>query len=732
MNKVCIVGAGFISKIHAEALRSAPQTELVAVCDTSLSRAKGLAKTWKVPHVFGSVDELIASKICNFAHVVVPPDLHHRVTEPLLKAGINVFLEKPMAVSMAQCESLIATAKQAGVKLGLNHNATFHPAFLALSEKLKSGEFGNLHHVIAYHNVPLRQITGRQFSHWMFQAPQNIVLEQASHPFSQIHALTGRMLKSQTMVSGRIELAPGKPFYDTWQVTMECERATVQSLISVGQDYNSAGMLAICEDGIIQADYVNNRCFAQHKYRFPDFFSSYLSGSGVAKDVRSQSLRNMGRYLFSTLKLIPRADEFFVGFRNSVEAFYKAINEGGSYLDEHFGAEVVRMCEEVSAMVAIRPASVPVAASASATLENSATLEKEDKKKVDAVIIGGTGFIGTHLVRQMVEAGMKLSVVARNTRMLPEIFHHPQVQIVSGDIANRNLIFEVTRNAPVVIHLAHGGGGDTWEDIKRSMVDGTLNVAEACLENKVPRLIYVGTIASLYLGDQESIIKGDTPNDPQSETRGLYSRGKALCDDIVMKLHREKGLPVCVLRPGLVIGEGTSAFHSGLGVFNQDGHCIGWNQGNNPLPLVLAQDVAKAILLAAKSDNVMGRTYNLIGDVRYTAKEYFAELSRVLNRPLKYYPQPTLKLQTVEIGKWVVKQAIGRRDAPFPSYRDILSRGNVSQFDCSDFKRDAGWQPVQDRTEFLRLGFECHRKTRSAATNGHLNGLSGKRTDVVK
>ncbi len=47
-----------------------------------------------------------------------------------------------------------------------------------------------------------------------------------------------------------------------------------------------------------------------------------------------------------------------------------------------------------------------------------------------------------------------------------------------------------------------------------------------------------------------------------------------------------------------MIGEGTSPFHSGIGYYNHETHCLGWNRGLNPLPLVLVDDVADAILLA--------------------------------------------------------------------------------------------------------------------------------------
>ena len=76
-----------------------------------------------------------------------------------------------------------------------------------------------------------------------------------------------------------------------------------------------------------------------------------------------------------------------------------------------------------------------------------------------------------------------------------------------------------------------------------------------------------------------------------------------------------------------MVGEGSSPFHSGLGMFNNEQHCIGWNAGRNPLPFVLVEDVADAILRAARAGGIEGRCYNLVGDVRLDARDYIAALA---------------------------------------------------------------------------------------------------------
>ncbi|MBS1809164.1 MAG: Gfo/Idh/MocA family oxidoreductase [Acidobacteria bacterium] len=701
VHNVCIVGAGYISLFHIEALKLLPNINIAAVCDSNAQRATALAKKWGIPQVFSTIDDLIASQSCDVAHVLVPPDLHRKVAEPLLRAGLHVMVEKPLAVSAADCEALLQAAQEKNVKLGINHNSTFRPSFTQLKEIIRSNQVGHLHHVICHLNVPLRQLGAKQFSHWMFQLPQNLFLEQGVHPLSQIYDLIGNASQVTTLTSGHQQLAPGVEIYDTWQVSLVGERATAQLFLSVGQDFPSWQITAICEDGTIHADFLHERCLVQTRTKEMDFYNSLRTGARMTGQLAKQSLRGAAGYVLSQLKLVPKTDPFIVSINEAVAAFYDGIDNNGQFVDGKAGADVIKMCEQVTAKVATPTAISP------AIVANGQPASPE---KFDVVVIGGTGFIGSHLIRQLMTTNQRVKVIARNTRTLPEIFHHPNIKVVAGDISNEKVIDAAVADVPVVIHLAHGGGGETWEEIKRSMVDGTRVIAEACLRHKTKRLIYIGTIASLYLGDASECITGNTPNDPSAETRALYSRGKAACEDILNKLHKEQNLPVVILRPGVVIGEGGMPFHSGIGFANQEGHMIGWNDGSNPLPFILVEDCASAIACAMKAPGIEGKSYNLVGDQRPSARQYMKALSTALGRPVRFYPQSVLKLQLIEIGKWIIKRATGRRDAPFPSYRDLKSRGLVAPFDTTDVKRDLGWMPIQDEQAFIQRGIAIHQK----------------------
>jgi nucleoside-diphosphate-sugar epimerase len=159
------------------------------------------------------------------------------------------------------------------------------------------------------------------------------------------------------------------------------------------------------------------------------------------------------------------------------------------------------------------------------------------------------------------------------------------------------------------------------------------------------------------------------------------------------------------------VGRGGTPFHTGVGLFVNGRHFLGWNSGHNPLPFVLAADVASAVVAACKMEEIDGRSYNLVGDVRLTAREYVRELSAALGRPFIYHPQSTERLWLTEAGKWLIKRASGR-SAWRPTYRDLRSRAFLSEIDADDAKRELGWSPMRDRGRFIAEAIAVHVTTR--------------------
>ena len=698
MRRVALIGAGYISRVHAEALQDTPGVALAAIVDPDIGAAERLARAYRVPRHFASIAEALAADAFDAAHVLVPPDLHAAVGQELLAAGKPVLLEKPLASTGAECAALIAAAASPGATLGVNQNFVYHPAFVALRETLAARRLGKPRFVGCLYNVPLRQLVARQFSHWMFRRPLNILLEQAVHPLSQLAALAGPFGALTAQAAPGREISPGVAFHASAELSLQGAQLPAQLRFAVGQEFPFWQITAICDDGVAVADILANRFYTHGRSRWLEAVDGALSGSRSGLSLMAGSVKGLANYALSTAKLKGRSDPFFLSMRGSIRAFHAALDAGRApECDARFGAMLVETCERAAAQAFRAPAP---AAAAPAPAPAPA-----DKPRV--AVLGGTGFIGTALVRQLLAAGHPVTVMARNAVNLPALFTDPRVTLRRGSIGNAEAVAAAIGDAPFVVNLAHGGGGANFEAIRAAMVGGAETVARACLAAGVRRLVHVGSIASLYLGPDAGTVTEATPPDPQDAERADYARAKAIADRRLLQMHAEDKLPVVILRPGLVVGDGTSPFHSGLGFFNAEQHCIGWNDGRNPLPWVLVDDVASAILAAATAPGIEGRAYNIVGDVRLSARDYLAELAQVLERPLRFHPQSPTWLWGEDMGKWVIKRATGRQ-VPAPSRRDFVSRGLRATFDCSGAKRDLGWQPEADRAAFIRRAIAIH------------------------
>lgn len=696
MKRVALVGAGYIAGWHIQALRTLKDVRITAIVDPIKSQAERRAKAAGGVAVFSSLEDLLAADMCDVAHVLVPPPAHAEVAAPLLHAGISVFAEKPLAATVEECRTLVAAAERSGATLAVNHNYLFHPAFVRLLGRLNSGAIGRVRSVACIYNVPLRQLTSRQLGHWMFDQPTNLLLEQAVHPLSLIAAIIGPIRDMTSLAEAPTFPVTGLPVYRSLTTTMSGERGLATLQFAVGQTFPCWQVAVVGDDGVLVADLVGNRQYAHQRTRFLPPIDNALSSLATASRIGGDGVLRLLDYSLSMVRLKPPTDPFLISIRDSIAAFYRSL-EGGrkAQSDGRFGADLVELCHRMGqqAFGSVAPVARPV--------------RTKGPERWDVTLLGGTGFIGTETVRRLVARGLSVAVMARNVRNLPDVFDDPQVAVVLGDIRDAQAIERAIGQADVVVNLAHGGGGEDYRSIRAAMVEGAETVARLCLAKRVRRFIHLSSIAALYLGPTAGTVTGQTPPDPRAEERSDYARAKAEAERLLLEMARRDGLPLVILRPGLVVGAGTAPFHSGLGFANNEQHCIGWNLGRNPLPFVLVGDVADAIVAAISAEIPAGSCYNLVGDVRLSAREFIAELAEATGRPLRFHPSHPLLLWSVEVVKWAIKR-LGGKSAPWPSRRDLLSRGLVAQFDCSDAKRDLGWRPVADRDTFVREAIAVH------------------------
>ena len=326
--KIGILGAGFISDFHIRALKGIPGIAVAAVCDTERHKAESLARKWGIGQSFSSLDAMLSAGVVNTIHILVPPIYHADAALQCLEKGCDVFMEKPMTTTADQARELQKAAARLGRSVGVNHNFTCNPAFVKLVRAVREWRLGEVQHVTACWNVPLRQLDAGQHTHWMFQEPGNIIVEQGAHPLSLVCYLLGKVTDVSVIVTGKTTLNSGREFYNTWQCSLVCERGTAQIYLSFGREWFDFWVHAGGQDGSAVADIGRNRFSITEKSRFMEPVDQFLDAGKVSCRVFGQGTRNLVDYCRGFLKLAPPQDPYSIGMRGSIEQFYEDLLGG--------------------------------------------------------------------------------------------------------------------------------------------------------------------------------------------------------------------------------------------------------------------------------------------------------------------------------------------------------------------------------------------------------------------
>ncbi len=140
--RVGVIGVGDFGRNHVRVYHELPDAELIGIHDADPERARQIAAEFDT-QVFSDVAQL-AEQI-DAASVAVPTKLHAQIGAQLLESGVDVLVEKPIAVSVAEADRLIATAKRTDRLLQVGHLERFNPAVVAVRQIVTRPLFFEVH-----------------------------------------------------------------------------------------------------------------------------------------------------------------------------------------------------------------------------------------------------------------------------------------------------------------------------------------------------------------------------------------------------------------------------------------------------------------------------------------------------------------------------------------------------------------------------------------------------------
>ena len=140
--RIAVIGIGWFGEIHCDAISAIPSFDLVALCTRTESRLADMGKKYNVSQLYTDYNELLANPDIDAVSIVTMWDQHTAPAIAALESGKHVFLEKPMAHTVADCQLICDAAKKADGHLMLGHICRFNPRFAAAKEQIASGAIG--------------------------------------------------------------------------------------------------------------------------------------------------------------------------------------------------------------------------------------------------------------------------------------------------------------------------------------------------------------------------------------------------------------------------------------------------------------------------------------------------------------------------------------------------------------------------------------------------------------
>jgi nucleoside-diphosphate-sugar epimerase len=249
---------------------------------------------------------------------------------------------------------------------------------------------------------------------------------------------------------------------------------------------------------------------------------------------------------------------------------------------------------------------------------------------VNAFVTGGTGFVGTHLVRRLLDRGDTVTCLVRDVAKARNL-GWTAVRLVPGDLDNRDALRQGCVGADIVYHVAGRISARNLSEFLAANRDGTAHVLEAATQGGARRFVYVSSLAAA----------GPTvPGAPIDETRTPapvtdYGRSKLAGEELV----RGAKLPWTVVRPPVVYGERDRETFK---IFQLAQYRLGLliGDGTQELSVIYVGDLATALIAAGTTTSGAGRVYFAAHPQSTTSRGLVEAIGRALGTKPWILPIP--------------------------------------------------------------------------------------------
>jgi predicted dehydrogenase len=214
--KVGLIGCGGIAPLHLRVYKSLNDVEIVSLCDLNMERAKNLSQRFGVKKVYSDYFEMLDKEHLDYVDICTPVSTHAKIVCDASKVVPSILVEKPMALSVLECDEIISTVKKNGSKLCIGQNQIFSPTVQRAKALVESGAF-NLYSLRTNLKANFEDLKGRDYAPpWNVQPQQRGIIWEVCchHAYMQLHFLPD--IEEVYAVGGKVKY----PVYDDFAVLL--------------------------------------------------------------------------------------------------------------------------------------------------------------------------------------------------------------------------------------------------------------------------------------------------------------------------------------------------------------------------------------------------------------------------------------------------------------------------------------------------------------------------------
>lgn len=311
------------------------------------------------------------------------------------------------------------------------------------------------------------------------------------------------------------------------------------------------------------------------------------------------------------------------------------------------------------------------------------------------LVTGGTGFLGQHVARALLQRGERVSLLGRNFSSVHALLAQDAVQ-VQADLRDREAVIQACQGVDAVCHA--GALSAPWgsrAEFLATNAGGTEAIIEGCRVHGVRRLLYVSSPSVVFDGRDQLNVSENVPY-PRRFT-SIYSWTKKIGED---RVNAVRDFETVILRPKAIFGPGDQALLPRLIAVARQRRLPQIGDGTNLVDLTYVENVAYAIVLALSAPQAAGKTYTITNDEHIPLWQLVKDVLRQL--------ELSTQLRTLPLSVVLVAASLMELRAMIDGKEPLLTRysatilARTQTYDISAAKRDLGYTrliPVREGVE---------------------------------